>query len=86
MQVAILLRSVSRGYLPDKSFVIVSFIATAVLLVGWRSALAAATPAPPAEGAGKVPLTPIQRARARKDKKGNPLEFLQLLTSLVKRW
>lgn len=25
-------------------------------------------------------------ASQRKDKKGNPLEFLQLLTSLTKRW
>lgn len=40
-QVSLALRSAQRGYLPDKSFVIVSFIATGVLLVGWRAALAA---------------------------------------------
>lgn len=40
-QVALALRSAQRGYLPDKSFVIVAFIATGVLLVGWRAALAA---------------------------------------------
>ena len=40
-QVSLALRSAQRGYLPDKSFVIVSFVATGVLLVGWRAALAA---------------------------------------------
>ena len=43
LQVSLVLRSIQRGYIPDKSFVIVSFIATGVLLIGWRSALAAAT-------------------------------------------
>lgn len=42
LQTALALRSAQRGCLPDKSFVIVSFIATGVLLVGWRAALAAA--------------------------------------------
>ena len=27
-----------------------------------------------------------QQASSRRDKKGNPLEFLQLLFSLTKRW
>ena len=43
LQVALTLRSVQRGYIPDKSFVVVSFLATGVLLIGWRTALAAAT-------------------------------------------
>ena len=43
LQASLVLRSIQRGYIPDKSFVIVSFIATGVLLIGWRSALAAAT-------------------------------------------
>lgn len=43
LQASLALRSIQRGYIPDKSFVIVSFIATGVLLIGWRSALAAAT-------------------------------------------
>ncbi|EIE23939.1 hypothetical protein COCSUDRAFT_62467 [Coccomyxa subellipsoidea C-169] len=42
--VGVALRSLSRGYFPDKAFVIVSFAVTAVFLIGWRSALAAATP------------------------------------------
>lgn len=40
----IALRSLSRGYIPDKAFIIVSFAVTAVFLIGWRSALAAITP------------------------------------------
>ena len=43
LQTALVLRSIQRGYIPDKSFVIVSFLATGVLLIGWRSALAVAT-------------------------------------------
>lgn len=43
LQTALVLRSIQRGYIPDKSFVIVSFLATGVLLIGWRSALAIAT-------------------------------------------
>ncbi|DBA92655.1 TPA: hypothetical protein ACH3X1_002868 [Trebouxia sp. C0004] len=70
---SLVLRSIQRGYMPDKSFVIVSFIATGVLLIGWRSALAAAT-----EKSGQ--------GQERQNKRGNPLEFLQLLASLTKRW
>ena len=43
-QVGILVRTAQRGYLPDVSFVIVSAVVTFVFLVGWRIALAAATP------------------------------------------
>lgn len=71
--VALVLRSIQRGYIPDKSFVIVSFIATGVLLIGWRSALAAAT-------------QKSNQGQERQNKRGNPLEFLQLLASLTKRW
>jgi hypothetical protein len=71
--VALVIRSISRGYVPDKSFVIVSFAATAVLLVGWRAAFAAV--------ANKGNQQSLQR-----NKRGNPLEFLQLLASLTKRW
>lgn len=39
-----MLRSLSKGYMPDKAFIIVSLVVTAVFLVGWRTALAAATP------------------------------------------
>lgn len=40
----IVLRTVSRGYLPAVSFMAVSMGVTGVLMVGWRAALAAATP------------------------------------------
>lgn len=43
LQVAIGLRSASRGYMPDKSFVIVSLVFTAFTLIGWRTGLAALT-------------------------------------------
>ncbi len=41
---AIALRSASRGYIPDRAFILVSLAVTAVFLVGWRSGLAALTP------------------------------------------
>ena len=77
--VGLLLRTLSRGYLPETPFLVVSMVATAVLLVGWRSALAAATP----EAAPKSPREQLQR---RKNKQGNPFEFVSLLFGLVKRW
>ena len=40
----LLLRGLQKGYMPPKPFIIVSLAATAVLLIGWRAALAAATP------------------------------------------
>ncbi|KAK9906716.1 hypothetical protein WJX75_006698 [Coccomyxa subellipsoidea] len=80
LTVGIALRSLSRGYFPDKGFVIVTFAVTAVFLIGWRTALASITP--------EVDVNPsaASQAKRRRDKKGNPLEFLQLLTSLTKRW
>ncbi|KAL3148581.1 hypothetical protein ABBQ38_014012 [Trebouxia sp. C0009 RCD-2024] len=71
--VALILRSIQRGYIPDKSFVIVSFLATGVLLIGWRSALAVAT-----QKSGQQ--------QSSQNRQGNPLEFLHLLASLTKRW
>ena len=43
LQVAIGLRSVSRGYIPDKAFIVVSLAVTAFMLIGWRAGLAALT-------------------------------------------
>ena len=37
-------RGLSKGYVPPTPFIIVSMVSTGVLLIGWRSALAAATP------------------------------------------
>jgi hypothetical protein len=38
------LRTISKGYMPHVSFVVVSMVMTGILMVGWRSALAAVTP------------------------------------------
>lgn len=70
----LLFRSVSRGYLPDKAFIAVALVATGVLLVGWRTGLAKTRP------------EKTSQAKDRKNKKGNPFEFLQLLFGLVSRW
>eukprot|EP00878_Enallax_costatus_P013567 GHUV01014185.1.p1 GENE.GHUV01014185.1~~GHUV01014185.1.p1 ORF type:complete len:245 (+),score=80.58 GHUV01014185.1:519-1253(+) len=40
----LVLRSISRGYVPATSFLGVSMGVTAVLMIGWRTALAAVTP------------------------------------------
>ncbi|KAG2436547.1 hypothetical protein HYH02_011484 [Chlamydomonas schloesseri] len=71
----LVIRGLSRGYVPPVPFIGVSMAVTGVLLVGWRSALAAAT----------KPDEP-DSLKARKDKRGNPFEFLELLMSLTKRW
>jgi hypothetical protein len=70
----IVIRSVLRGYTPDKAFIIVSFVATAVMLLGWRAAAASLAPQEAGEKTKK------------KTKKGNPFEFFTLLFGLVKRW
>ena len=41
VQAGLIIRSAYRGYLPEKSFVIVSLLATAVLLFAWRGSFAA---------------------------------------------
>jgi hypothetical protein len=38
------IRSVGRGYVPAMSFIGISLAVTGVLMVGWRTALAAVTP------------------------------------------
>ena len=43
LQVAIGLRSVSRGHIPDKAFIIVSLAVTAFMLIAWRTGLAVLT-------------------------------------------
>ncbi|KAJ9508160.1 hypothetical protein QJQ45_021575 [Haematococcus lacustris] len=73
------LRGLSKGYVPPTPFIIVSFVATAVLLLGWRAAAAATTKEDPSQ-------SPVVSAASRKNKQGNPLEFLSLLKSLTTRW
>eukprot|EP00892_Ulva_mutabilis_P006362 jgi/Ulvmu1/4098/UM019_0077.1 len=77
--IALVLRGLLKGYAPPAPFIAVAFGVTGVLMIGWRSALAAAT----------TPwdqLSPLERFRKQKDKKGNAGEFMQLVMSLTKRW
>lgn len=76
----LLIRAATRGYLADPSFIAVSMVANGVLLIGWRTALAAATPE------AKEPGSRIEQLRARKDRSGNPFEMVKMLFSMVKRW
>lgn len=67
----LVLRSIGKGAPPPVPFAIVAMVANGVLLVGWRTWFAG-------RGAGG--------AGAGGNKKGNPLEFMNLLMSLTKRW
>jgi hypothetical protein len=84
----IALRSLARGYAPPAVFVGVTMAVTLVVMVGWRAAYAAALGVGGGKGAedGGSPRTPQQRLDARKDKRGGPLELLQVIMSLTKRW
>ncbi|GAX73629.1 hypothetical protein CEUSTIGMA_g1080.t1 [Chlamydomonas eustigma] len=75
----LVIRGVSKGYVPPTPFIVVSMVTTGVLLIGWRSAYAAASPKAP-------PKSLASQLNQRKNKQGGPFEFLQLLVSLVKRW
>jgi hypothetical protein len=69
------LRALSQGgRAPPLPFVLVAVLAGGALLVAWRAAAAATAPAVD------------KSVAARKSRQGNPLEFFQLLTGLVKRW
>jgi len=69
----LLVRSLLRGHLPETTFVAISMAFTGIFLIGWRRAYAKYL----AGDAG---------AKARSNRRGNPLEFLSLLASLTKRW
>ncbi|MEW5304544.1 MAG: hypothetical protein WDW36_007149 [Sanguina aurantia] len=75
----LVIRGAAKGYVPPTPFIVVSFVATFVVLVGWRTAFAAVAKQEPAQ-------SPSARAASRSNKQGNPFEFLQLLASLTKRW
>ena len=72
----LMLRSLSQGgRLPPLPFAVVSLVATAVVLLGWRAAAAATAP------------KRADYARAgRANKAGSVLDFMQLLSGLTKRW
>ena len=48
----LVLRGLSKGYIPPTPFIVVSMVSTAVVLVGWRSALAAVSKKVCAEALG----------------------------------
>jgi len=75
--VSLALRALATGHPPEKAFIAVSAGVTLVMLVAWRAGLAAAAPTAAAREAGGA---------ARGNRRGGPLEFFQLLTSLTKRW
>lgn len=74
----LLLRSVVTLRMAPPVFAGISMAATAVLLLGWR-ALAAAKLPPVAAGGGGG-------GKGGSNRKGGPLEFLQLLFGLTTRW
>lgn len=76
----LLVRTITKGYIPETAFVIVSMAATGVFLIGWRAAYSALV------GPLDSSLTPGEQLKRRKNKRGNPFEFVSLLISLVKRW
>ena len=71
--IGIALRALQKGQAPSLAFVLVAMGATAAALVGWRSAYADAR-------------EKRAKALANTNAKGNALEFMGLLFSLVKRW
>ena len=70
-------RSVASFHVPDFSFLFVSLGVNSAFLLLWRAILAP-----------KVPPNATKNAASSKtgSKRGNPLEFLSLLSGLVKRW
>ncbi|XP_049365165.1 uncharacterized protein LOC125829976 [Solanum verrucosum] len=71
--VGIALRAASVGHIPPVNFIIVTMGSTAVLLIGWRTLLFSILPT------DKLKKNDVYKS-------GNPFEFLELLTSLVRRW
>jgi len=78
--VSLTLRALATGHRPEGAFIAVAAGVTLALLAGWRAGLAAAAPTRAAGGGGSG------GAAGRGNRKGSPLEFFQLLTSLTKRW
>ena len=76
----LLIRTLAKGYAPEKAFIIVSMAVTGVFLMGWRTAFAKF--AEPLDSS----LSPQEQLKKRTNRKGNPFEFISLLISLVKRW
>jgi hypothetical protein len=73
----VIVRSVATFHVPDISFLFVSLGFNGVALLLWRVSLSSDIRVGGNNGDATKPRT---------NKKGNPLEFLSLLSGLVKRW
>lgn len=69
------IRGVTAGHFPAASFILVSMGSTFILLVGWRTVFTSVFPND-------------EQSRKKREiyRQGSPLEFFELLTSLVRRW
>jgi len=67
------IRGFTIGHIPPTSFILVTMGSTAVLLIGWRALLHTFLPSG-------------QTKRNGVYKRGNPFEFFELLSSLIRRW
>lgn len=75
--IGVIVRSVATFHVPDISFLFVSLGFNGVALLLWRVSLSSDIRVGGNNGDATKPRT---------NKKGNPLEFLSLLSGLVKRW
>ena len=75
--IGVIVRSVATFHVPDISFLFVSLCFNGVALLLWRVSLSSDIRVGGNNGDATKPRT---------NKKGNPLEFLSLLSGLVKRW
>ncbi|CAA3014408.1 uncharacterized protein LOC105159086 [Olea europaea subsp. europaea] len=69
----IIIRAITIGHTPPTNFILVTMGSTAVLLIGWRALL----------------FSILLYNNAKKNdvyKRGNPFEFFELLSSLIRRW
>ncbi|GLJ59758.1 hypothetical protein SUGI_1522060, partial [Cryptomeria japonica] len=69
------IRGVTAGHFPAATFILVSMGSTFILLVGWRTLFTSV-----------FPNDEQNRKKREIYKQGSPLEFFELLTSLVRRW
>jgi hypothetical protein len=69
---AVAIRTAQKGYIPDKSFILVGLGVTFVMMLGWRCGLAALTP-------DKVPPLPLTLASLPCYHGSGPLPLVMML-------